>query len=111
MMAEGQVYGAMAMRIGFASMESMMERDGAARNQSLKHNYIPRMTEMPPITSLLVESYDPDGPYGAKGLGEPALTAIASTTANAIYDVVGVRLRDLPITPEKVLVTMEDQKN
>ncbi len=106
MMAEGQVYGAVAMGIGFAMMESMMEGDGSVRNQSFKHNYMPRMTEMPPITSLLIESNDPNGPYGAKGLGEPALTAIAPAIANAIYDAVGVRLRNLPITSEKVLEAM-----
>lgn len=111
MMAEGQVYGAVAMGIGFALMESMMEREGAVRNQSLKHNYIPRMTEMPPITPLLIESYDLNGPYGAKGLGEPALTAIAPAIANAIYDAVGVRMRELPITPEKLLLAMGKQKN
>lgn len=107
MMAEGQVHGAVAMGIGFASMESMMERCGAVRNQSFKHNYMPRMGDLPPLTSLLVESNDPNGPYGAKGLGEPALTAIAPAIANAIYDAVGVRLRSLPINPEKLLEKIE----
>jgi CO/xanthine dehydrogenase Mo-binding subunit len=111
MMAEGQVYGAVAMGLGFAVMESMDEHEGAVRNQSFKHSHMPRMTEVPPIISLLIESNDPNGPYGAKGLGEPALTAIAPAIANAIYDAVGVRMHDLPITPEKVLNAMSALTN
>lgn len=102
-MAEGQVYGAVAMGIGFALMEGMIEHNGAVKNQSFKHSVMPRMTDMPPIKSLLIESNDPNGPYGAKGLGEPALTAIAPAIANAIYDAVKVRIRSLPITSEKLL--------
>ena len=103
MMAEGQVFGAVAMGIGFALMEAMVEKNGAVCNQSFKHNYMPRTTDMPPLVSLLIESDDPNGPYGAKGLGEPALTAIAPAIANAIYDAVGVRIRSLPINPEILL--------
>jgi CO/xanthine dehydrogenase Mo-binding subunit len=91
------------MGIGFALMESMVEKNGAVCNQSFKHNYIPRTTDIPPIASLLIESDDPNGPYGAKGLGEPALTAIAPAIANAIYDAVGVRIKSLPVNPEKLL--------
>jgi CO/xanthine dehydrogenase Mo-binding subunit len=103
LLADGQVCGAVAMGIGFAAMESMIENNGAVRNQSFKHSYIPRATDMPSLVSILVESNDPNGPYGAKGLGEPALTSIAPAIANAIYDAVGVRLKTLPITPEAVL--------
>lgn len=108
-MAEGQVHGAVAMGIGFALYESMIEKNGAIANQSFKHGYMPRMTDMPPMTSLLIESNDPNGPYGAKGLGEPALTAIAPAIANAIYDAVGVRIRELPITPEKLLKAIREK--
>ena len=110
MMAEGQVFGAVAMGIGFAVMESMVENKGAVCNQSFKHNYMPRTTDMPPMISLLIESDDPNGPYGAKGLGEPALTAIAPAIANAIYDAVGVRLKSLPINPEAILKKIEEKK-
>lgn len=57
---------------------------------------------MPPIRSIIVEAYDETGPYGAKGLGEPGLVGVAPAIANAIFDAVGVRIKDLPITPEKV---------
>ena len=106
-MAEGQIYGAVAMGMGFATTESMIESRGVVRNQSLKHNNIPRITDMPRVTPLLVESGDPNGPYGAKGLGEPALTSIAPAIVNAIYDAVGVRIRRLPVTPENILEEIE----
>ena len=109
MMAEGQVHGAVAMGLGFALYESMIEKNGTVANQSFKHGSMPRMTDMPPLISLLIESDDPNGPYGAKGLGEPALTSIAPAVANAIYDAVGVRIRSLPITPEKMLAAIQEK--
>lgn len=109
MMAEGQVHGAVAMGLGFALYESMMEKNGFVTNQSFKHGYIPRMTDMPNLVSLLIESDDPNGPYGAKGLGEPALTSIAPAVANAIYDAVGVRMHELPITSEKIFVALRQK--
>ena len=109
-MAEGQVYGAVAMGMGFALCEKMIEKNGAVANQSFKHGYIPRATDMPPMTSLLIESDDPNGPYGAKGLGEPALTSIAPAVLNAIYDAVGVRMHSLPVSPETLLNAIKEKE-
>lgn len=103
LMARGQVYGAVAQGIGFALSEEMVEGSGVIKNQGFKHYDMPRSVDMPPVVPILVESGDPNGPYGAKGLGEPALTSIAPAIANAIFDAVGVRIDSLPITPEKVL--------
>ncbi|MGI6630576.1 MAG: xanthine dehydrogenase family protein molybdopterin-binding subunit [Bacillota bacterium] len=108
MMAKGQVVGAVAQGIGFALTEEMVEDQGIIKNQGFKHYDMPRSLDMPPITTILVESNDPNGPYGAKGLGEPALTAIAPAIANAIYDAVGVRINSLPITPEKILQALKE---
>jgi CO/xanthine dehydrogenase Mo-binding subunit len=69
-----------------------------------------RADEMPKLDIMFVESNDPQGPYGAKGLGEPALTPTAPAIANAIYNAVGVRIKELPITPEKVLAALEEKK-
>ncbi|WP_347489542.1 xanthine dehydrogenase family protein molybdopterin-binding subunit [Desulfoscipio sp. XC116] len=110
LMAKGQVLGAVAQGIGFALTEQMIEQEGIIKNQSFKHYNMPRSVDMPDITSILVESDDPNGPYGAKGLGEPALTAIAPAIANAIYDAVGVRINTLPITPEKILQALKEKE-
>jgi CO/xanthine dehydrogenase Mo-binding subunit len=102
LMAKGQIIGAVAQGIGFALSEEMIEDNGIIKNQSFKHYYMPRSVDMPSVTPVLIETDDPHGPYGAKGLGEPALTAIAPAIANAIYDAVGVRMNSLPISPEKI---------
>jgi CO/xanthine dehydrogenase Mo-binding subunit len=111
LMAEGQVLGAVAQGIGFALTEQMIEDKGIIKNQSFKHYNIPRSVDMPPINAILVESNDPNGPYGAKGLGEPALTAIAPAIVNAIYDAVGVRINTLPVTPEKILRALQEKNS
>lgn len=109
LLAEGQVQGAIAQGIGFTLMEDMNIKNGAIYNRSFERYNMPRITDMPPLTSILVESNDPNGPYGAKGLAEPAFTGIPPSIANAIYDAVGVRIKELPITPEKVLKALQEK--
>jgi len=58
---------------------------------------------------VIVETEEKDGPFGAKGIGEPGLVPTAPAIANAIYDAVGVRIKDLPITPEKVLAALKEK--
>lgn len=58
---------------------------------------------------MLIEQPDPVGPYGAKALGEPPLVPVAAAVANAVYDAVGVRIRELPISAEKVLTAIQQQ--
>ncbi len=62
-----------------------------------------------PVEAVIVEPDDADGPFGAKGVGEPGLVPTAPAIANAIYDAVGVRIRELPITPEKILAALRDR--
>lgn len=111
LLAEGQVQGAIAQGIGFALMEDMGIKNGVIYNRNFERYNMPRITDMPPFTSILVESNDPNGPYGAKGLAEPAFTAIPPAIANAIYNAVGVRIKELPITPEKVLKALQEKEN
>ena len=63
-----------------------------------------------PITPIVIEPVDENGPFGAKGIGEPGLVPTAPAIANAIYDAVGVRITDLPITPEKVLAALKEKE-
>jgi CO/xanthine dehydrogenase Mo-binding subunit len=66
--------------------------------------------DVPNIETIVIETDDRFGPYGAKGIGEPGLVPTAPAIANAIYDAIGVRIRDLPITPEKVLAALKEKK-
>ncbi len=105
--AEGQVEGGIAQGIGFTLMENLQfdEQTGTCLTSSFLDYKIPTAVEMPTqIESIFVESDEPTGPFGAKGLGEPPLIVPAPAIANAIYNAVGVRIRDLPITPEKILI-------
>jgi len=102
LMAEGQVHGAIAQGIGFALSEEMVVKKGRITNPNFKRYRMPKAKDIPRIRTIFVESNDPNGPYGAKGLAEPALTAVAPAIANAIYHAAGIWLTSLPMTPEKV---------
>ena len=65
--------------------------------------------DVPNIETIVIETDDPSGPFGAKGIGEPGLVPTAPAIANAIYDAIGVRIKELPITPEKVLAALKEK--
>jgi 4-hydroxybenzoyl-CoA reductase subunit alpha len=107
---EGQVIGSVYMGLGQALQEEMVWRDGRLMNPSLLDYRIPSTLETPEIESIIVESIDPEGPFGAKEAGEGSLAATIPAVASAIYDAVGVRITSLPITPEKVLAALQEKK-
>jgi CO/xanthine dehydrogenase Mo-binding subunit len=100
---EGQIEGALAQGIGYALTEQMIHENGRLINPNFLDYRILTAPDMPPVQILLVGSPDPAGPFGAKGVGEWGLVPTAPAIANAIHNAVGVRVSDLPITPEKVL--------
>ena len=100
---EGQIEGSVYMGFGQALQEDMLWKDGRLMNPSLLEYRIPATKENPDIESIIVESIDPEGPFGAKEAGEGSLAATIPAIANAIYDAVGVRLNSAPFTPEKIL--------
>jgi putative selenate reductase molybdopterin-binding subunit len=107
-LAESQVEGGAAQGIGYGLMEELVcNEDGQVANASFATYRIPTATEMPPIRSLWVETNDPRGPYGAKGLGEMGLVPTAAAIANAVYDATGVRFNRIPLTPERVLAGLD----
>ncbi len=108
-MAEGQVEGSVVQGIGYALMENLVIRKGRPLNDSFLDYKIPRIADVPPIETILVETDDPDGPFGAKGLGEPAIVPTAAAIANAVYNACGVRIRKLPILPEDILKALRDK--
>ena len=100
---EGQITGGEVMGIGYALTEGLVIRDGRILNNNFTDYRILRACDVPEIDAIIVESNEPTGPFGAKGLGEATMVSTASAIANAIYDAIGVRVRELPITQERVL--------
>lgn len=101
-LVEGQIEGAVVQGLGFALTEDLIEEKGSIINPDFMDYKIFTAADIPHMESLFIERDDPFGPYGAKGIGEPGLVPMAPAVANAVYDAIGVRIRDLPITPEKV---------
>lgn len=102
--AHGQVHGAVVMSIGETLTENVQfTKEGDVANATLNDYLIPTAMETPRILSDFVESYEPRGPFGAKEIGEGAALPVIGALANAIYDATGVRITELPITPEKIL--------
>jgi CO/xanthine dehydrogenase Mo-binding subunit len=95
---EGQIHGGIAQGLGLALMEEYI----SGRTDNLHDYVIPTVGDIPPITVHIVEDSEPLGPYGAKGVGEPALVATAPAILNAIHNAVGVRVRQIPATPDRV---------
>ena len=109
--ARGQIMGGVVQGLGYALMEDIPvdPESGAPLTLNLDSFKIPNLMDIPPIEPVLIEHPDPVGPYGAKALGEPPLVPVAAAIANAVYDATGVRIRDLPITAEKVLRVLQQQ--
>ncbi|MCL5960279.1 MAG: xanthine dehydrogenase family protein molybdopterin-binding subunit [Chloroflexi bacterium] len=101
--AEGQIEGCVLQGVGFACTENMMFLDGAQPLPSLLQTGVPNALDVPPIEVHFTNTYDPYGPFGAKGLSELGAPPVAAAVANAIYDAVGIRFTDLPLAPEKLL--------
>ena len=103
MAAEGQVEGGIAQGVGYALTEETVFDGGLVLNPSFTDYKIPTVLDVPGIKPVFVEEPDDTGPLGAKGFSEGCLVPVAPAIANAIYNAVGVRIRELPITAEKVL--------
>jgi len=99
---EGQVQGGVAMGIGLALLEELHLSEGRVVNGSFEDYRLPRVTDIPEIDVVSVGEPDPEGPYGAKGVAEGPVIPVGPAIANAVADALGVRIRDLPITPEKI---------
>ncbi len=100
---EGQIEGGAAQGIGFALIEEMCYEGGVLVNGTLVDYKIPTILDVPSIEYRFIQKADPNGPFGAKGAGESVLVPTAPAIANAVYDAVGARIKDLPLTPDKVL--------
>jgi 4-hydroxybenzoyl-CoA reductase subunit alpha len=104
---EGQIEGSIHMGLGQVMTESMDYAGPNLRTSNFLDYKIPTPLEMPEVECILVESNDPEGPFGAKEAGEGPLLPILPAVVNALYDAVGVRLYDMPMTPDKVWAAMQ----
>jgi len=110
LLVEGQIEGGLAMGLGYALSEEMVVQEGRVLNTKFADYLVPTATDVPPMDVAIVEMPDPTGPFGAKGVGEPSLLPTAPAIVNAIYDAVGVRIRELPVTAERVLAALRAQE-
>ena len=102
-LVEGQITGGAVMGMGFALTENLLLNDGQILNGSFADYRLLRACDVPEIVPIIVESNEPTGPYGAKGIGEGCMVNVASAISNAICHATGVRLTDLCITPDSIL--------
>jgi CO/xanthine dehydrogenase Mo-binding subunit len=107
---EGQIFGGIATGLGQALTEDILIDKRRTLNPNFADYLIPTSMDMPEVQAIIVEENEPSGPFGAKCVGEPPSLPTAPAIINAIYDAVGVRIRDLPATPERVLQALREKK-
>jgi CO/xanthine dehydrogenase Mo-binding subunit len=106
----GQIEGGGVQGIGYALMEDLIVHKGRILTPSLSEYLIPTACDLPTTQVIILESGTGLGPYGAKGIGEPALTPAAPAVANAVANAIGTRLFELPLTPERILKAIDQAK-
>ena len=100
---EGQLEGSIQMGLGYALSENLIMKDGKTLNTTFLDYKIPSAVDMPPGESVCVETFEPEGPMGAKEAGEGLAIPTAPAIAEAVFHATGYRCKALPITPEKIL--------
>lgn len=107
---EGQDEGAAIQGLGHTMFESLLYDRGQPLNPNLVDYRVPFMSDLPEVfESVLVENHDGPGPYGAKGMGESGIVSIAPAIGNALFNATGARIRELPLTPERVWRALRDR--
>ena len=107
---EGQIHGAVMQGIGWALYENFIFEDGRLINGNFADYTMATADASPDLRHVIVETIDPNGPFGAKGASETAMVPTAGAIANAVWDAVGVRINSLPITPEKILAALREKE-
>ena len=106
---QGQIDGAVVQGVGYALMEELLSEEGQISTLSMGDVKTPTTQDIPELATVLVEAPGGNGPYGAKTIGEQPLPPVAPAIANAVYDAVGVRIQELPITAQKVLEALRSK--
>jgi 4-hydroxybenzoyl-CoA reductase alpha subunit len=107
LLVEGQIEGSVSMALGEALMEEQAYREGRHRGPSMLDYKSPTVLDMPEVEAIIVETHDPEGPFGAKEVGQGPLLPVPPALCNAVHDALGVRIDEVPVTPEKVLKALE----
>jgi CO/xanthine dehydrogenase Mo-binding subunit len=105
---EGQIEGGAQNGQGYALSEEMLYQEGRLVTPSFSEYLMPTSMDMPKVECIILESRSGIGPFGAKGIGEPAMTPVAPAIANAVADALGVRVYEMPITPERIVKAIRD---
>ena len=103
MAIQGQIEGGVVQGLGWALMENMVTENGKLANPDFLDYLIPTAQDVPRVNPILIEPIDPNGPYGAKGVGEPALNPVTAAITNAIYNATGIRIKNLPVSAELIM--------
>jgi 4-hydroxybenzoyl-CoA reductase subunit alpha len=104
---EGQIEGQVWMGLGQALSEETRYHNGLPLHANMLDYRVPTIIESPPISLKIIESIDPNGPFGAKEASEGALASAIAAVGNAIYDAVEIRLHETPFSPDRVLAALE----
>jgi 4-hydroxybenzoyl-CoA reductase subunit alpha len=108
---EAQMQGSISMGLGEALFEEVkFDARGRIINADLAEYKIPSALDMPPVEAIVVESDEPNGPYGAKEVGEGAIMPTIPAILNAVYDAIGVRIYELPMTPERIYSAIKEYR-
>lgn len=107
--ASGQIIGGVVMALGAVLGEELIHENGKPVNPTILNYPLPRAADVPDVRVVLVEGPEEAGPYNAKSVGELPVYPVAAAVANAVHDAAGIRLRDLPFTPEKVLAALDER--
>lgn len=110
-MVEGQIDGGFVMGVGYTLFEDLGLNNGRIKNNKFSKYIIPTSLDIPEIEKIIIEQPESTGPFGAKGIGEPVMIPVAPAILNAIYDAVGVRITELPATPEKILKAIKERSD
>jgi CO/xanthine dehydrogenase Mo-binding subunit len=110
LMHQGQIDGGVVMGMGYCLMEGMSIDDGRVTTTNFGENKIPSIRDIPPLKTVLQEFAVGNGPYGGMSIGEPPVVPTAAAIANALQDAVGVRIKDLPISAEKILNALKARR-
>ncbi len=106
---EGQMSGGAAQGIGFGLFEEHLAHEGRVLNPTLLDYRLPTALDVPEFENVIVDGPPSAGPHGARGAGEPPICPTAAAIANAVYDAIGVQIKELPLTPERVLAALKQR--